>query len=88
MAATDYVRAYPQLIAPYLDARLVTLGTDGFGRSDTRGKLRRFFEVDRFSIVVAALDVLSQRGTVERASVADAMTRYGIDPARPAPWTC
>ncbi|MFZ1430961.1 MAG: alpha-ketoglutarate dehydrogenase [Geminicoccaceae bacterium] len=88
VAATDYVRAYPQLIAPYLDARLVTLGTDGFGRSDTRSKLRRFFEVDRFSIVVAALDALSQQGLAERANVGAAIGRYGIDVDRPAPWTC
>ena len=88
VAATDYVRAYPQLIAPYLDAKFVTLGTDGFGRSDTRSRLRRFFEVDRSSIVLAALDVLSQRGLTERANVERAIVRYGIATDRPAPWTC
>jgi pyruvate dehydrogenase E1 component len=58
VAATDYVRAWPQQIAEYVDARLVTLGTDGFGRSDTREQLRRFFEVDAASIVAAALQAL------------------------------
>src|SRR5262249_14313735 len=52
VAATDYVRAWPQLIAEYVDARYVTLGTDGFGRSDTRSALRRFFEVDRHHVVL------------------------------------
>ena len=88
VAATDYVRTYPQLVASYLPGRYVTLGTDGFGRSDTRSKLRRFFEVDRSSIVVAALDALSREGTVERATVAAAITRYGIDVDGPASWTC
>ena len=54
VAATDYVRAWPQLIAEYVDARYLTLGTDGFGRSDTREQLRRFFAVDAASIVAAA----------------------------------
>jgi pyruvate dehydrogenase E1 component len=58
VAATDYVRAWPQLIAEYVDARFITLGTDGFGRSDTRERLRRFFEVDAASIVGAALQAL------------------------------
>jgi pyruvate dehydrogenase E1 component len=60
VAATDYVRAWPQLIAEYIDARYVTLGTDGFGRSDTREQLRRFFEVDAASIVAAALQALGR----------------------------
>jgi pyruvate dehydrogenase E1 component len=58
VAATDYVRAWPQLIAEYVDARYVTLGTDGFGRSDTRRRLREFFEVDAASIVQAALQAM------------------------------
>jgi pyruvate dehydrogenase E1 component len=58
VAASDYVRAWPQLIAEYVDAKLVTLGTDGFGRSDTRQRLRRFFEVDAQAVVAAALDAL------------------------------
>jgi pyruvate dehydrogenase E1 component len=88
VVATDYVRAYPQMIAPHVEGRVVVLGTDGFGRSDTRSKLRRFFEVDRFSIVVAALDTLSQGGAVDRRRVGEAIARYGIDPESPASWTC
>jgi pyruvate dehydrogenase E1 component len=60
VAATDYVRAWPQRIAEYVDARFVSLGTDGFGRSDTREQLRRFFEVDSASIVSAALQALGR----------------------------
>ena len=61
VAASDYVRAWPQLIAEYIDAKLVTLGTDGFGRSDTRQALRRHFEVDAEAVVAAALEVLRGR---------------------------
>jgi pyruvate dehydrogenase E1 component len=88
VVASDYIRAWPQLVAPYLDTRLTVLGTDGFGRSDTRSKLRGFFEVDRFNIVVAALDTLAREMDVDRSRVAEAIARYGIDPERPAPWTC
>ena len=87
VAASDYVRAYPQLIASYVGARFVALGTDGFGRSDTRNALRRFFEVDRQHVVVAALHALAEAGTVPRATVADAIRRYGIAADAPAPWT-
>jgi pyruvate dehydrogenase E1 component len=65
VAATDYVRAWPQLIAEYIDARYVTLGTDGFGRSDTRQKLRAYFEVDAASIVQAALQACRRRPRAE-----------------------
>lgn len=87
IAASDYVRALPDLIRPYLDRRFVTLGTDGFGRSDTREKLRRFFEVDRYYIVVAALYALSQDGAIKGSVVADAMKKYGIDPKKQNPVT-
>ncbi|MGI8610083.1 MAG: pyruvate dehydrogenase (acetyl-transferring), homodimeric type [Candidatus Dormibacteria bacterium] len=86
VAASDYVRAYPQLIASFV-GDLVVLGTDGFGRSDTRGALRRFFEVDRHAIVVSALSSLSAKGTVKAAVVKRAIKRYGIDPEAPPPWT-
>jgi pyruvate dehydrogenase E1 component len=62
IAATDYVRAVPELIRAYVPRRYVTLGTDGFGRSDTRQALREFFEVDRKSIVIAALKALLDEG--------------------------
>jgi pyruvate dehydrogenase E1 component len=87
IAATDYVRAYPQLIASYVDAPFTALGTDGFGRSDTRSALRGYFEVDRYSVVVAALDGLAKQGTIARRIVADAIARYGIGVDDRPPWT-
>jgi pyruvate dehydrogenase E1 component len=87
VAASDYVCAYPQLIAPYLDAPYVALGTDGFGRSDTRPVLRRFFEVDRHHITLAALQALARRGEVPAAHAAAAIDRYKIDCQTAAPWT-
>ncbi len=87
IAATDYVRAVPQLIAEYVRVpAYITLGTDGFGRSDTRAALRAFFEVDRFHIVLAALDALAGIGTVARATVAAALERYSIAAQASAPW--
>ena len=86
VAASDSVRAWPQLIAPHLEARFVALGTDGFGRSDTREALRRFFEVDRHHIVLAALDALAAEGTIARQQCAEAIVRYAIDPGAAAPW--
>ncbi len=88
IAATDYVRAVPQLIAPFIEGRFITLGTDGFGRSDTRAALRSFFEVDRHHIALAAIDALVRDGTLPRGTLADALARYGIDTDRPAPWSC
>ena len=85
-SASDYVRAWPQLIASYVDAPFVALGTDGFGRSDTRGALRAFFEVDRHHIAVAALHALAREGRVPGASVREAVVKYGLDPSPTAPW--
>jgi pyruvate dehydrogenase E1 component len=86
IAATDYVRAYPQLVAPYVGGRFIALGTDGFGRSDNRPELRSFFEVDRHSIVLTALATLSRLGDLPQQSAAQAIERYGIDAAAAAPW--
>jgi pyruvate dehydrogenase E1 component len=87
IAATDYVAAYPSLIAPFVKAPFTVLGTDGFGRSDTRANLRRFFEVDRHQIVVAALRSLADQGTIS-ASVPDkALKHYSIETTAEAPWT-
>ncbi|MBN9474282.1 MAG: alpha-ketoglutarate dehydrogenase [Burkholderiales bacterium] len=85
VAASDYVRAWPSLIAPHCPARMTVLGTDGFGRSDTRSALRQFFEVDRFHIVLAALHALADAGACSRDLCAQALERYPIrtDP-RPA----
>jgi pyruvate dehydrogenase E1 component len=89
VAATDYVRAYAEQIRPYLPhgMRYTVLGTDGFGRSDTRDNLRRFFEVDRYQIAVAALSALADEGTIERKLVAAAIKKYAIDTERPNPGT-
>ncbi|MFM0208125.1 alpha-ketoglutarate dehydrogenase [Paraburkholderia sediminicola] len=81
VAASDYVRAYAQLIASYVDAPYVALGTDGFGRSDTRPALRRFFEIDRYHIVLAALS------GIDRAKHVQALQRYDIETSLSAPWT-
>ena len=77
IAATDYVRAVPELIRAYVPRRYVTLGTDGFGRSDTRQALREFFEVDRASIAIAALKALEDDGEVDAGTVSRALQHYG-----------
>ncbi len=88
VAATDHVRAVPQLIAEYLNAAsYTTLGTDGFGRSDTRVALRAFFEVDRFHIALAALDGLARCGAVDAELVTRAITRYAVEADARAPWS-
>jgi pyruvate dehydrogenase E1 component len=86
IAASDYVRAYAQMIVPYLSARCAVLGTDGFGRSDTRTALRRFFEVDRYQIAVAALFSLAELGRLETSAVVQAIERYRINADADAPW--
>ena len=80
VAASDYVRAVADLIRPYVPRRFVALGTDGFGRSDTRAALRAFFEVDARNIAVAALAAL------ESPLLPEALRRYGIDPGTRPPW--
>jgi pyruvate dehydrogenase E1 component len=85
VAATDYMRSFPEQIRPFVPGRYRTLGTDGYGRSDYRRALRSFFEVDRHFVVVAALKSLADDGTVPGALVAEALTRYGIDPDRADP---
>ena len=87
VAASDSVRAWPQLIGSYLGAPFTVLGTDGFGRSDTRAALRSFFEVDRHQIVLAALTALAARGRIEPGVRARAITRYGLATGTDAPWT-
>ncbi|WP_242372307.1 MULTISPECIES: pyruvate dehydrogenase (acetyl-transferring), homodimeric type [Anaeromyxobacter] len=87
VAATDYVRTFAEQIRPYVGRRYLVLGTDGYGRSDTRERLRRFFEVDRHHVAVAALKSLADEGKLPAAKVTEAIRKYGIDPAKPAPWT-
>jgi pyruvate dehydrogenase E1 component len=69
-----------------VSARYVVLGTDGYGRSDSRAALRRFFEVDRNHIAVAALKALADDGQVDQASVSEAIKSLGVDPDKPVPW--
>jgi pyruvate dehydrogenase E1 component len=76
------------LIASYVEAQFLALGTDAFGRGDTRVELRRFSEVDRRHIAIAALEALSRDGLLERDVLAEAIARYDIDPDSAAPWTC
>jgi len=85
--STDYIRAYAEQIREFVWSRFVSLGTDGFGRSDTRENLRTFFEVNRYYIVVAALKALSDDGELESKVVQQAIKKYGIDPEKPRPTT-
>jgi pyruvate dehydrogenase E1 component len=85
IASTDYVRAFAEQIRPFVPRRYTVLGTDGFGRSDTREKLRYFFEVDRHWVTLASLAALAEDGAIERQKVADAIRKYGIDPEKPNP---
>ncbi len=88
VAATDYIRSFPEQVRPYLgDRHFVTLGTDGYGRSDTRSQLRNFFEVNRHYVVVAALKALADTGEVDSSLVAQAIKAYKIDPDKPNPAT-
>ena len=86
IAASDYVRALPELIRAFVPRRYVTLGTDGFGRSDTRAALRAFFEVDAVSIVIAALKALADEGMSGRRLVGEALRKYGRDVPTDASW--
>src|SRR3954463_12387730 len=86
IAATDYMRLFADQIRPYVPGRYKVLGTDGFGRSDYRKKLRYFFEVDRHWVAVAALKALAEDGKIEASVVADAIRKYGLDPNKPDPW--
>jgi pyruvate dehydrogenase E1 component len=87
IASTDYMKLLADQIRPFVPGRYRVLGTDGFGRSDYRRKLRGFFEVDRFHVVVAALKALSEEGAVPATVVADALHKYNIDSDKPNPPT-
>ncbi|MBR9867937.1 MAG: pyruvate dehydrogenase (acetyl-transferring), homodimeric type [Oceanospirillales bacterium] len=87
IASTDYMRIYADQLREYIPRTYKVLGTDGFGRSDTRAKLREFFEVNRYYVTIAALTALAEEGKVERTVVAKAMQKFGINPEKPAPWT-
>jgi pyruvate dehydrogenase E1 component len=87
VAASDYIKAHADQIRPYVPARYRVLGTDGFGRSDTRRKLRHFFEVDRGYVAVAALKALADDGAIAATEVSRAIKLYGIDADKPNPVT-
>ena len=87
IASTDYIKTYADQIRAFVPRHYVTLGTDGFGRSDSRENLRRFFEVDRYHVTVAALKALADEGVIPAAKVAEAIAKYGIDPNKPNPVT-
>ena len=85
IAATDYIKAFADQIRPCMPRRYRVLGTDGFGRSDYRGRLRNFFEVDRYYVAIAALKSLADEETIPASTVAAAIKKYGIDPEKPIP---
>ena len=87
IAATDYMKAYADQIREFVPGQYSVLGTDGFGRSDTRARLRKFFEVDRYYITVAALSALAHEKVIDAAQVTKAIELYGIDPDKPDPVT-
>jgi pyruvate dehydrogenase E1 component len=85
VAATDYVKAFAEQIREFVPATYKVLGTDGYGRSDSRGKLREFFEVNRYYIVVAALKALAEDGTIKVSEVSRAIKKFNIDSDKPNP---
>ncbi|MGR2740638.1 pyruvate dehydrogenase (acetyl-transferring), homodimeric type [Billgrantia sp. Q4P2] len=85
IASTDYIRMFAEQIRPFVPRRYEVLGTDGFGRSDSREALRRHFEVDRHYVVLAALQALVDEGKLKSGKVRDAIAKYGIDPEKPNP---
>ena len=87
IAATDYMKTVADQIRQWVPGRYAVLGTDGFGRSDSRAELRRFFEVDRHYVVVATLNALANDGKIDLQAVTQAMKTFGIDPEKPNPLT-
>ncbi|MDH3695433.1 MAG: pyruvate dehydrogenase (acetyl-transferring), homodimeric type, partial [Gammaproteobacteria bacterium] len=85
IAATDYIAMHSEQIRPFVPKRYVTLGTDGFGRSDTRAKLREFFEVNAQHITVATLNTLADDGVIPKSTVSEALNKYNIDSNKPNP---
>ena len=85
VAVSDYMRIVPDQIAQWVPGGLMTLGTDGFGRSDTRAQLRRFFEVDAESTVIATLYALAQKGKIEKSVVAKAIKDLDVNPEKVFP---
>jgi pyruvate dehydrogenase E1 component len=86
VAVSDFMRAVPDQISRWVPRRFTSLGTDGYGRSDTREVLRRYFEVDAAHVVVAVLHALAADGVVPPGAVSEALARYQVDTASPDPW--
>lgn len=86
VASSDYMRSFADQIRAFVPGRYITLGTDGFGRSDTRDQLRRFFEIDRYHVVVAALKALADDGKIPATKVVDTLEKFGIDQEAVPPW--
>ncbi|MGB9690473.1 hypothetical protein, partial [Thermogutta sp.] len=86
VAASDYVSAVPLTLARWIPGDYVVLGTDGFGRSEARRELRRFFEVDAENITLAALSSLAERGLYPKDRLSSAIRELGLDPDKPVPW--
>jgi pyruvate dehydrogenase E1 component len=87
VAVTDFMKMVPDQVGRWVPGTFLPLGTDGYGRSDTREALRRFFEVDAGHVVAAMLSALAAEGRVPAAAVADAITRYDLDPEAADPRT-
>jgi pyruvate dehydrogenase E1 component len=87
IAVSDYVKMVSEQIAPYVPGKYYALGTDGFGRSETRENLRRFFEVDRYYIVLTAMRALALDGELDMSKVDEVIKKYNIDPEKPSPIT-
>jgi pyruvate dehydrogenase E1 component len=89
VAASDYIKTFAEQIRPFVpkERSYRVLGTDGFGRSDSRAKLRHFFEVNRYFVTIAALKALADQGEGKAKTVADAIKKYGIDPEKADPTT-
>jgi len=89
VAASDYMKTFADQIRPFMprDRIYKVLGTDGFGRSDSRAKLRHFFEVNRYFVAIAALKALAESGDIKAKTVSEAIRKYGIDPGKPDPTT-
>ena len=89
VAASDYIKTFADQIRSFVpkDRAYRVLGTDGFGRSDSRARLRHFFEVNRFFVAIAALKALAEQGDLKAKTVADAIKKYGIDPEKADPTT-
>ena len=87
VAVSDYVKMLSEQIGPYVPGPYYALGTDGFGRSDTRENLRHFFEIDRYYITLAAIRALAIEGKVDISKAEKAIEKYNIDPEKPSPIT-